>query len=169
MNKNTIKILTLGVLALSVIGCTVKRTSKTESNSQNEEASSSSGYVYSNDESTSVPSSSSVINSSSISSSSSTPSSSKSSSSTSTGPTWADDVKALMNKHCGEVLPYVEFGKNFYAGENTDDNGEPYLVMYDEASTLTIENYYQTLESAGWTVETEDGSPILIDEYGDEF
>lgn len=179
MNKKIIKLLSLALVSTLIAGCDFGK-KRSQSNSSvnasenvssgtnaSSESSLSSGFVYS-DSSTSKGNSS-AANSSASSTSTST-STSKSSSSSQSGPQWPSDVQTLMRKHCGEVLPYVEFAtKGFYAGENTDENGEKFLVMYDEASSLTIENYYQALENAGWTVELEDGSPVLLDENGDEF
>ena len=83
--------------------------------------------------------------------------SSSSSTSSSSGETvtgdWSDDVKALMNTYCGEVLPYPEgmLTGTVTAGEFTDDYGNKFLQITDEATSYGISNYYIDLEASDWT------------------
>ena len=80
-----------------------------------------------------------------------------SSSSTSSGETvtgdWSDDVKALMNTYCGEVLPYPEgmLTGTVTAGEFTDNYGNKFLQITDEATSYGLSNYYIDLEASDWT------------------
>lgn len=95
--------------------------------------------------------------SSSSESSSVTPSSSSSSSSSSSEvidghfDMWTDAQKALMEKYCGEVLPYPVglVDENLIVEEITSDDYS-YLQISDTSSSFTLKDYYKSVEKFGW-------------------
>ena len=76
------------------------------------------------------------------------------------GPEWPSDLQTLMQKWCGEVLPYVEL-KSGYKYEELEDyyTSEPYLGIWDSDSKFTLSNYGNALKAANWTVEVDDSDP----------
>ena len=100
---------------------------------------------------------SSSASSSSESTSSNAPSSSSSSSSSSSEvidghfDMWTDTQKALMEKYCGEVLPYPVglVDENLKVEEITNDDYS-YLQISDTSSSFTLKDYYKSVESFGW-------------------
>ena len=71
---------------------------------------------------------------------------------------WSDDVKALLEKYCGEVLPYPQEGLtgNITAIE-VSNYEESYLQISDESSSFLLKSihYEYDLESAGWTIQKD--------------
>lgn len=97
---------------------------------------------------------SSSVSSSSESTSSNAPSSSSSSSSEVIDghfDMWTDTQKALMEKYCGEVLPYPVglVDENLQVEEITSDDYS-YLQISDTSSSFTLKDYYKSVESFGW-------------------
>ena len=100
---------------------------------------------------------SSSVSSSSESTSSNAPISSSSSSSSSSEvidghfDMWTDAQKALMEKYCGEVLPYPVglVDENLKVEEITNDDYS-YLQISDTSSSFTLKDYYKSVESFGW-------------------
>lgn len=76
------------------------------------------------------------------------------------GPEWPAALQTLMEKWCGEVLPYVEL-KSGYKYEELEDayTGEPYLGIWDKASKFTLADYGDELEAQDWEVEVDDEDP----------
>lgn len=79
--------------------------------------------------------------------------------------TWSSALQTLMEKWCGEVLPYAEGIGNYKFEE--DDEG---LYIYDEASTFAIEDYWADLEDADWESSlNEEGGHDLYDTQSDSY
>ena len=75
---------------------------------------------------------------------------------------WDSGLKTLMLQYVEEVVPYAEGIKDNYEYEVYQ--GALYIDD-DNTSTLTIANYYQALEQAGWTSTlNESGGHELIDD-----
>ena len=81
------------------------------------------------------------------------------------GKEWNAEAKALMMQEVNEVLPYATGIKDNYTVQNED--GYPPMI-YDDSQYLTIENYYQALAQAGWTVDMNGDSIFYENEYGEE-
>ena len=67
---------------------------------------------------------------------------------------WGSELRALMKKYCGGVLPYPEgmTGEEIHFEEVLEDDGEEMLLkIYDESSKFSLGKYYKTLEEHGWT------------------
>ncbi len=101
---------------------------------------------------------------------------SSSSSTSSSGETvtgdWSDDVKALMNTYCGEVLPYPQgmLTGTVTAGEFTDSYGNKFLQISDEATSYGLSNYYIDLEASDWTgIRDYNGNVKQTDTDGVEY
>ena len=164
MNKKLIKFLCLALAGSLVAGCDTKTSNASSSTDTPVSIEEPSSHTY--DDSQAHISSSSQAPAPTSKSSGGQPSSS-SSSSTDVGPTWDAATKTLMQKYCGEVLPYVALEEGYVANESEDMYGDNYLEMYDYSETFTIANYYQKLTAAGWTMQEADGSIEIEDEYGD--
>ena len=79
--------------------------------------------------------------------------------------TWSSALQTLMEKWCGEVLPYAEGIGNYKFEE--DDEG---LYIYDEASAFAIEDYWADLEDADWESSlNEEGEHDLYDSQSDSY
>ena len=91
---------------------------------------------------------------------SSSDSDSGSSSSVIPDPEWPTAVQTLMEKWCGEVLPYVEL-KSGYKYEELEDayTGEPYFAIWDLDSKFVLADYGDDLEAEDWAVEVDDTDP----------
>lgn len=76
------------------------------------------------------------------------------------GPEWPTALQTLMEKWCGEVLPYVEL-KSGYKYEELEDayTGEPYFGIWDLASKFVLADYGDELEANDWEVEVNDTDP----------
>ncbi len=125
------------------------------------------GEVNSEDSSSADSSTSEVV-------SSSEESSSESSSSSSSEETieWSEEEKALMLKYCGAILPDAAkvMSGTITFEEVEDSSGNSALVIYNEAESFTIENYYTYLEKAGWNViKGYNGNAVQTDSDGIEF
>ncbi len=122
------------------------------------------GEVTSEDSSTSSESSISDVVSSSEESSSS--------SSTPVEEEWSDEEIALMNTYCGGVLPRLQSnttGKLTFE-EAEDSYGNKFLVIYNEAASFTIQDYYLDLVDNGWNViKGYKGKAVQTDSTGIEF
>ncbi len=78
---------------------------------------------------------------------------------------WNSSAKAVMQTEVGEVLPYATGILDNYTVQEREGEYPP--MIYDDSEVFTIENYYQSLATAGWTVGEEDGEIFFEDEYGD--
>ncbi len=79
--------------------------------------------------------------------------------------TWSSALQTLMEKWCGEVLPYADGIGNYKFEE--DDEG---LYIYDEASAFAIEDYWADLEDADWESSlNEEGGHDLYDTQSDSY
>lgn len=96
-------------------------------------------------------SSSSESSSSTPSSSSLTPSSSSSEVIDGHYDMWTDEQKAIIEKYCGEVLPYPVglVDSNLKVEEITNDDYS-YLQISDTSASFTLKDYYKTVENFGW-------------------
>ncbi len=64
---------------------------------------------------------------------------------------WSDEAKVLLNKYCGEVIPFpLGFSGDVSVQEKTDDEDNKYLLIVNEAKEFTINDYYKDLQKAGW-------------------
>lgn len=86
---------------------------------------------------------------------------------------WNDDQISLMKKYAGETLPYPT---DMFVGEVTveeiydEQYDYSYLQISDEATSFTLSNYYETLESFGWSaITTYNGNIIQTSDSGTEF
>ena len=80
-------------------------------------------------------------------------SSSSTSTSTPAGEDWSDEVKALMNTYCGEVLPYPEdmlTGSLTVKEATSSSSGAKFLQISDEATSYGLKQYYLDLEASSW-------------------
>ncbi len=66
---------------------------------------------------------------------------------------WSEDDKILIQKYCGEVLPYPSGLLN---GEvsvdeiNDESTNTSFLQIRDTASSFSLQDYYIALENSGW-------------------
>ncbi len=72
---------------------------------------------------------------------------------------WSDDIKALLEKYCGDVLPYPSNG---FVGEIKyqevmDMYGKNCLQIYDKATSFTLKDIHweYDLEASGWTIQKD--------------
>ncbi len=89
---------------------------------------------------------------------------------------WSPEEEELLEKYCGEVIPYPE---GFLFGEVTveevveyDDYYDEYyhLEISDEGTNFTLEEYYIMLEEAEWnTIKTYSGNIVQTDTSGTDF
>lgn len=104
--------------------------------------------------------------------SSSEESSSSSSSSSSVEEEWSEEEIALMNEYCGGVLPKLQSnttGKITFE-ETEDYYGNKFLVIYNEAESFTIQDYYLDLADNGWNViKGYNGKAVQTDSTGIKF
>ena len=65
---------------------------------------------------------------------------------------WNDNTKDLLNKYCGEVLPYpTDFVNDAKAEEVLDDDtNTKYLQITYSSTKLAIPDYYKELENKSW-------------------
>ena len=79
---------------------------------------------------------------------------------------WPQALKTLLNQYAGEVIPVPN---NF--GTAVDYDVEDDALWIDgTSSSFTIANYYEQLESAGWSSTLDGTSHVLIDDTsGDEY
>lgn len=87
---------------------------------------------------------------------------------------WNDEQKTLMEKYCGEVLPYATemFIGNVTVQEVYDsDYDYSYLEIYDEATSFTLADYfYDYLQKFGWnTIRTYGGDVVQTDTSNTQF
>ncbi len=84
---------------------------------------------------------------------------------------WSADDKALLERYCGEVLPYpASIGSNVNVVEIEDEYSGNYLQIYAKSSVFTIADYYKDLEKASWNVvKNYNGGAVQIDSYGAEY
>lgn len=82
---------------------------------------------------------------------------------------WTEEQQTLMQKYCGEVLPYPVglVSSNVVVEEitTTDDSGNDYsyLQIYDDSSSFTLKEYYKLTEKFGWnTIKSYSGSAIQL-------
>jgi hypothetical protein len=82
---------------------------------------------------------------------------------------WTEEQQTLMQKYCGEVLPYPVglVSSNVVVEEitTTDDYGNDYsyLQIYDDSSSFTLKEYYKLTEKFGWnTIKSYSGSSIQL-------
>ncbi len=86
---------------------------------------------------------------------------------------WTEDEQALLKEYCGSVLPYPV---GMVSGEVTvreyyDSQYEYYyLEIYDQSKTYSLEDYFETLESFGWSaIKTYNGKISQSDTSGISF
>ncbi len=84
---------------------------------------------------------------------------------------WSEKDKTLLNKYCGEVLPYpTKMGDSITLAEIADDYGVKYLEIYAKSKKLTITDYYQDLKEANWNVIYDyNNDAAQYDSYGNEY
>ena len=121
MNKKLIKFLCLALAGSLVAGCDTKTSNA--SSSTDTPVSIEEPFSNNYDDSQVQISSSSQAPAPTSKSSGGQPSSS-SSSSIDVGPTWDAATKTLMQKYCGEVLPYVALEEGYVANESEDMYGD---------------------------------------------
>ncbi len=69
---------------------------------------------------------------------------------------WTEEQKELLREYCGDVLPSVsgKFVGNITVEEQSDEYGNWFLQITDEATEFTIKEYAYDLEDAGWRAIT---------------